>query len=81
MNDDWLAYKKTPEQRYIIRESSDRYIKRMIWKTLNHVPPSLRLKFYATLPNYIADKVQSRVEEIEKAKRKVKKITSWRKPV
>ena len=67
---DWLAYRRTPEQRAILHESSDRRIRRAVWYTLNHIPPSLRAKYYLQLPNYIADKVQTRVEQIEKQKQR-----------
>lgn len=62
---DWLSYRRSPEQIYIVRENSEKYIRRLVWKVLNNMPKSVRNDFYKTLPGYIADRVQTRVEHIE----------------
>lgn len=66
MNDDWMAYKRSPEQRAIMLENSDRQYRRWVWRIIN-TPKSLRPSCYAIMPKYLVDKVENRIKQIEKA--------------
>ena len=78
---DWLSFKRSPEQRAIILERSDRQYRKWVWRTIN-TPKSLRPSCYAMMPQYLVDKVQGRIREIEKqnsTKKRLSKLFTWRK--
>ena len=83
MSDDenWMAFRRSPEQRAIMLESSDRQYRKWVWRTIN-TPKSLRPSCYALMPQHLVDKVEDRVRYLDKAnsiKKKLSKILTWRK--
>ena len=80
MNDDWMAFRRSPEQRAIMLENSDRQYRRWVWHVIN-IPKSLRHEAYKIMPSYLVDKVERRVKQIDKlnsAKKKLSKLFTWR---
>lgn len=79
--ENWMAFRRSPEQRAIMLENADRQYRKWVWRTIN-TQKSLRHFCYKLMPQYLVDKVETRIKQIEKinsTKKRLSKLFSWHK--
>jgi len=70
-SESWIAFKKSPEECYSMRQSADRQYRYWVWKTVNS-PKSLRTEIYKMIPKFIVERVEERVKMLDKKHRRAK---------